>query len=398
MKHILLLFWLAANFANAVDTLPQLTQTAFAHNPEVQAARVAWRASIEAIPQAGSLPDPMLRFDYFGESVETRTGPQESRIGLSQTFPFPGTLKQAAEVAARQSRVHELAYQIAVRDMIVALKLSYFELLYIRHAIAITEANGNLLSRIAEFANARDAKIRDRLNAASKQAQLDYDLIALREQEAVELARLNALLNRPAGGPIELVWPQLRTPQLTVAVLESAALSGRQELELAQARVSALEAGVDLALLRNRPSFTVSAMHIDIDSGTDPWMLGVGVNLPIWRDKNVSRVAEAQLHAESADLKAGSLENQTRVAVRAGLYKARNARRLAVLYQNTLLPQAQAAMESAQQWQEGDIAGLLETQSVWQTFNLARLRALVDHQQHLVRLEQIVGGSLPEAP
>jgi hypothetical protein len=42
------------------------------------------------------------------------------------------------------------------------------------------------------------------------------------------------------------------------------------------------------------------------------------------------------------------------------------------------------------------VSGLLETQSVWLNFNLARLRALVDHQQYVARLERLVGGKLPE--
>ena len=54
--------------------------------------------------------------------------------------------------------------------------------------------------------------------------------------------------------------------------------------------------------------------------------------------------------------------------------------------------------QDAETWhQEGapkSIAGLLETQSVWLNFNLARVRAIADYQQYLARLEQLVGGTL----
>jgi outer membrane protein, heavy metal efflux system len=401
--HIIPLSFICAFFlANiaypAPQTLPELVQVAFQNNPKVHAARLTWRASIKAIPQAHSLPDPMLRFDYFGESVQTRVGPQETRIGLSQSFPFPGTLDQASEVATRGARIQELAYQIALRDTIVNLKIAYFELLYLRNAITISTKNQALLSQIAALANAQDAKLQDRLKAEAQQAQLSYDLVALGEQEQLAVAQLNALLNRPSEATIEIVWPELRSPQLEPEAIEAAALETRQELLLARAKVAKLAAVVDLTVLKNRPAFTVSATHIDVDGGEDPWMLGVGVSLPIWRDRNESRVAEAQLTAESAELESGSLENETRVAVRSAFYKLQNARRLTLLYQETLIPQARAGINLAQQWEAGDVSALLDTQAVWQRVQLARLRALIDHQQHVARLEQLVGGPLPSAP
>ena len=129
LRRLYLLALLIAEFATAAPvTLPELLSEAFERNPDVRAAQLAWRASIDAIPEATSLPDPMIRFDYFGENVETRVGPQKSRVGVSQGFPFPGTLRQAGEVASRESRLQQLGYEIAVRDLIVDLKVSYFEL------------------------------------------------------------------------------------------------------------------------------------------------------------------------------------------------------------------------------------------------------------------------------
>jgi cobalt-zinc-cadmium efflux system outer membrane protein len=411
-QQFLLITYFFAEFATAAP-LSDLLADAFERNPDVRAAQLAWRASIEAVPQASSLPDPMLGFDYFGENVETRVGPQEWRAGISQSFPFPGTLAQAGEVASRESRIQELAYQIVVRDTIVDLKLSYFELLYLRGAITITQHNQALLQHILQLANARyaleKAKLQDVLKAQSQLAQLGYDLILLRELEVVETAKLNALLDRPTDAEIgELVFPELRSPQLDPKAVEEAALNGRQEIEMARARVDKLEATVELAHMKNRPSFSINAMHIETgearfgsvsDSGKDPWVLGVAVSLPIWRDRNEARVAEAELNAESASLKQSGLENKTRAALKSLLFRLENARRLTLLYQNTLIPQAKAAMAVAEQWHDGesaDVSGLLETQSVWLNFNLARLRALVDHQQYVARLERLVGGKLPE--
>ena len=94
------------------------------------------------------------------------------------------------------------------------------------------------------------------------------------------------------------------------------------------------------------------------------------------------------------------IENETRSALRVVYFRLKNARRLIELYEKSLIPQAAQAMEVAEQWHGtgvNDIAGFLETQGVWFNFNLARLRAVTDYQQYLVRLEQLAGGLVPES-
>ena len=51
-------------------------------------------------------------------------------------------------------------------------------------------------------------------------------------------------------------------------------------------------------------------------------------------------------------------------------------------------------MEIAETWykeKKGSFSGLLEAQSIWLNFNLARERALADYHQRLAELERLVG-------
>jgi outer membrane protein TolC len=238
---------------------------------------------------------------------------------------------------------------------------------------------------------------------------LGYDVILLRELEQVEIARINALLSRPTDTPIgELRVPQLSLVKVDAATLEAVALAGRQEIAVAAAQEERAEEAVRLAELRNRPSFTIGASRIETgeainsrmdDSGADPWTVGVGVSIPIWGSRNRARVAEAEAMVDAARAERTVTEDQTRAAVKALYFRLENARRLIVLYEKTLIPQAAAAMEASEALHDGETAplsGYLETQSVWLNFNLARLRAMTDYQQHRTRLERIVGGPLPE--
>jgi outer membrane protein TolC len=390
------------------ETLSGLIRTAGERSPDIVAARARWRAAVEKLPQAKALPDPMLRFDYFGENVETRVGPQEYRVGLSQMFPFPGTLKQAETVADKYALAQQLMYVKALRDVSIDVKLSYHELVYLRGALGVTNEQRKLTQHILKLAAAREAdgkaQFADVLKAQSQVAQLEYDAILLRELAVVETARLNALLDRPTTQEIgTLAAPSLRLLAVTAAELETVALGTRQELQIAQAQAAQAYEAARLAELKTRPSFSLSAMHIETgealnpamdDSGKDPWMLGVGVTLPLWAAKNSSAIREAEFQYDAAQARHRSAANQTRAAVKGVYFRLENARRLIALYDKSLIPQARRAMEAAEQWHDretADIAGFLETQGVWLNFNLARLRAVTDYQQYSARLERLLG-------
>ena len=70
---------------------------AFAKNPEIQAARSQWEATVEQIPQATTLPDPTFGVQLWnvpqnGNLGTSVTRAQNTIYTLSQKFPFPGKL------------------------------------------------------------------------------------------------------------------------------------------------------------------------------------------------------------------------------------------------------------------------------------------------------------------
>jgi outer membrane protein TolC len=86
-----------------VVVLQELVNEALMNNPQIQAAYNNWQAAEEKIKQVSSLPDPMASYTYFGESVETKVGPQEAKYGLSQKIPFPGKLSLKAKAQSKHA-------------------------------------------------------------------------------------------------------------------------------------------------------------------------------------------------------------------------------------------------------------------------------------------------------
>jgi outer membrane protein TolC len=387
--------------APAELALPAAIRQAVERNPGLQAARARWSAAVELYPQALSLPDPMLEYRYAAMDTSTR-------LGLSQVLPPPTMILAESRMALAEAQMARLQVDIALRDLIVEVKLSFHELAYLERAITITQQNHDLLQHIEQVAAARyaqdQATLNDLLKSQAQTAQLDYDLVLLRELQDSERVRLAALLDLPSStvfGPVVAV--PLEPLALTPEEVEQRALTNRQEIELMLADVKKAGVNVDLAKSTWWPEFKVMVTTV-ADAGMEPrpdakdaWMAEVSMSLPLdFRKKRAAvREAVAARAAAADDLRAMAAE--TRALVRRAYFAVHNARRLVDLYEKTLIPQARQAMQIAEAWnvdKEKNLPGLLETQSTWLNFNLARLRAMADYQQNLARLERLAGGLL----
>lgn len=392
--------------------LSLLAQEAFANNPRIKSARSQWKAAIERYPQAVALPDPMLGYGYFARSVETRVGPQRHRFGLKQKFPYPGKRRLKGEIVRKDVEIARLRYEATVRDVIVDLKTSFHELLYLEAAIEVTRQNQELLGHVLRIANAHYAEdktsLNDVLRAQSQLGQLEYDLITLKELALTETTNLNALLSRPPETPLKpaagLHFQELKTP---LGSLYKRALEQRQEIQIARQKVERGDKAIDLAEKLNKPDFTVDLLYIETgsalmpteDDGKDPLIIGFGVNIPIWGTRNRARVLEARHVRDAAAMSVRDLENKTQAMVKTIYFKLENSRRLVELYRDQLIPQAKKSVEISENWYrdgKGSFSDFLETQSVWLNFNLAYQRALADYAKNLARMEQVVGGRVGE--
>lgn len=403
----------AQAFADAVESnLYSLIKTAYENNPGIAAARSEWRAAVERIPQAQSLPDPMLSFTYFPSPIETRLGANRGQFMLSQMFPARGKRRLMGDKAASMADVAELKYEIAVRDVITDLRISYAELQYLQTAIRLTGENKTLVENLLAAAErdyaAGSIPQQDYLRAQSQLAQVSYDLLLLEELRETETTKINSLLNRPPTVEFAVPDPERTTlPDLDLDALYVTAMENRQEILLAGALENVGEIGVGLAKKTSSPNFTVGAVYNLIgeainptmtDSGRDAWGINFGATLPIWRTKNRATVNEARFALNSASATKRDRINMTDSMVKNLFFKIRTSGRLVELYENTLLPQARKSLEISETLYasgQSSFSEMLETQAVWLNFELALARARTDLAQNIAKMEQALGASLP---
>ena len=391
--------------------LNQLLNIAIKHNPGLKSKKLAWQSKIQQYPQAIALNDPKLVYSEAINPIETRLGPQDRSLSLSQKFPYPGKLRLKGEVVKKDIQMAKMRYDKASRDLIVSLKQAFYELVYIENAIRITQQNKKLLERITHIATTDYASSTSTLNsvakAQSQYAQVSYDVQLLEELRATETTRINTLLNRKPDQPLR-INPYARVPAKFAHPLPRLYqwVESNEELKIADLAID--KSGIQTRLSRytSKPDFNIGLKYSEIGrseisglprSGRDGLAVSIGINIPLNREKNSAIKRQAHLDRLRSIEDKQTLANTLKSRVKRIYFKLTNAQRLITLYGKNLIPQANRAMHIAQlQYREnkGSIASYLETQSTWLNFKLAYQRAIADYWKNLAEMEKLTGRKL----
>ncbi len=396
-------------------TLQNYLVYAALNNPDLEAAFNQWKAALKRIPQARSLPDPRFTFGYFIEEVETRVGPQEHRLGLSQMFPWFGKLRLRGEAALEEANAAQQNYEAIKLKLFYRMRDAFYEYYYLGRAIAITEDNVRLMQHLESVARAKHragAPLSGVIKAQVELGKLDDQLRALRDLQGPVVARLNAVLNRPTETAAP--WPGNIPGMGRMSMSDQDALrwllEGNPELRALDYQIKKSEKGVGLARKEYYPDITVGVDYIDTggalvsgapDSGKDPVIGMVAINLPIWRGKLRAGVEEAEAKRDAAEEIRTARENALQAELKMVLYRCRDAQRKINLYGGSLVPQALQSLNVTQQAYEAgkaDFLDLVDAQRLLLQFQLEYERAWANHHQRMAELEMLIGRPIETEP
>lgn len=370
----------------AILRLSDLLAEGLANNPEIRAARERWLAAQERVLPAGSLDDPIFSYTNFIEPVETRVGPQQNKFGISQKFPFFGKRSLKEEIAARRADEAKHLLEALRLDLTAKIKSAYYQLFLIYKSIDITEENVEILRGFAQIVRVKYAtgktSQQDVLKAEVRLSRLADALITLRQQRKTAEANLNVLLNRPPqaliGRPAEV---ERRRFEAKLEDLHESALGEHPLLLARQDAIERSRAALALAQRQYYPDLTVGLDYTDVEGGTtfspddgnDAVAVTFRVNVPLWVDRRNSEVDAARATLRSTQADFDTTKNNIFFDIQDGLIRVETAGRLADLFANTLLPQAEQTLEASligYQADKVDFLDLLDSQKVLQDLQL----------------------------
>ncbi|MDT8390853.1 MAG: TolC family protein [Lentisphaeria bacterium] len=384
------------------------------NNPGLRAAHDRWRAAMEKIPQAKSLPDPRLSYSYYVREVETRVGPQRQSVALSQTFPWFGTLRLKGDSAAILAEAAWLDFQTRRLELAYRISGLYHDLYYLKETIDATQGSFDLLKSIEAAARERyrtGETLTAVMQAQVELGKLEDRLRSLRELRPPMAARLNAALNRELDA--DLPWPSA-PPEDLPALDAEAILARTREENPGLAKLAALaekeRLAAELARKNGYPDITLGVSYIDTreadmatsDNGKDPIMATVSVNLPIWRGKYRAERREAMLRQGALLEEKKDLANERVVDTKLALYHYQDAGRKLALYRDTLLPKAEQSLGVARQaFQVGktEFLNVIDAQRMLLDLQLAAAAARAERGRRFAEIQMLTGaGSLRQAP
>lgn len=382
------------------------------NNPGVQAAFARWRASLDKVPQATAWPDPKLAFGVFVVPVETRTGPQRMKYGLSQQLPWFGKRALKGSVAEREAAAMQALAEGQKLAVYREISNAFYEYAYLGRALDAAREEAGLLEFLESVVESRyrvsGAAYADLTRVQVERARIEERLVSLEAYRHPLAEQLRTLLGRSAGADLplpeflpeaEVQWPDSR-------ILETMTQTS-QALAVLDARVQSAQAAISLAERERYPDLTVGVESVYTDAprmagvvneGKDPLALTFGINIPLDWGAREAAVRQARSGATAARLeradKLAGLEAQASKLL-FGLHDA--ARRLTLL-QETIIPKAVQNFEAALDgYQAGQarMTDLLAAEKTLIELELQQHRTRADYLQRLADLDAVVGREIP---
>lgn len=381
------------------------------HNPGLKAAFYNWKAALEKVGYAGALPDPMISYGNYIKSVETRVGPQNQRFSLRQKIPWFGILGAKKGIAFETAKVAYQKYQSQKLMLFYQVKKAYYDYYYLNRQIQITKDNIELLkfweSVVQTKYKVAQSNYADIIKADVELAKLEDKLHSLDEMKEPIAARLRSTLN--ISDSINLIIPNvIAVEEIPVNhdSLLTEALANNPNLIAIQHFIEKAKAGEKLASKTSFPNFTFGVDYIETgeainpalaESGKDPWIVSVGVNLPLWFGKNKAKKNEAKAHVKAMQYNLTDSKNKIITVVEKSVYGYDDALRKIKLYRDDLLPKAQQALNAAFTAYEAgttDFLNVLDAQRQLLNFQLKYDYAITNLAIKRAELEMLTGNEI----
>lgn len=149
---ILLLFGVQTTKAQEAVPLDSLMAEAARNNPDLKASWLQYEASLQKVPQVGSLPDLQASFGFFTKPMAIMGGEQLAQINLMQMFPWFGTLKSGKDEASAMAMAKFEAFNTAKAELFYLVQTSWYQLFQLKKEIELVQENIELLESLEKLA------------------------------------------------------------------------------------------------------------------------------------------------------------------------------------------------------------------------------------------------------
>ena len=395
--------WLAP--VAGAQPVSTLVEEALRNNREILAAQKKVEALRQRPASESSLPDPKLSLAWASNGAPWPGSGLgiylTSYIGLlvSQEVPAPGKRRLRGEIADKEAAAAFSEYRATRLSVVWRLKQAYQLMNHAVDSLYYLDRQQELLNGMLRTAESRYAAGRgsqqDILRAQTQLAIYATQRVRYEQTRAARQIEINALLNRPQGGRIEV--PGVVTAVPISATLQEMLLQARANSPLVERGkdvVQGSELAASLARKDYAPDYTLSGGYFNQGGMPPMWQFRVDFKLPAWLGKQRAEVSEQVFTASQARHDYEAADVGIQASIREQYTLAATARKLVELYQKSVIPEAQLALESSIASYQ---TGTLDFLSVFSNFTNVVDYELMSHEEvmqfhvALAKLEELTG-------
>ena len=387
-------------------TPAHLVQIVLKRNPTLDQMRAAAAAAESRYPQATSLDDPMFAFTTAPGSAWSNNVNYAARVELTQKLPWSGKRELRGQVASAEASAAAREVDDAQLQLIESALSAFAQYSFTLQALVVNTDNLDALENIRKDAAAR---VKNQLAPQQDLLQADVEIarqkehgISLERMSRVAKAKLNTLMHLPPDAPIP---PPEKAAQATaianVSELRAKAVASRPDLKILADRIAAEEASLALMIREYKPDVELMAAYDGFWQGENgrplQWQVGAKINLPIRTSRRDAAVAGARARVAERRAELARMTDQVNLQVQESFELLQESEKIIQLYDNTLLPKAEANLKEARASYVNSkipFVSLAEAQRTVVSVKERYFEALADALRRRAALERAVGGAI----
>lgn len=396
---------------SAPDTgasLSSFIEQALKSNPSLQASQDRALGAGARITQATAWDDPQVGVEFYATPITSAnpfTRGMETDYFVQQMIPLFGKKGLMGDAAAAGARMAEQSAQAVERTLVADVKKTYAMIYAAQCRINVNTENQRLLNQISESALTRYAvgmvSQSDVLKIQVEVGKLRNERTGLDQELAAGASMMNALRGLPANAPIgRVATPSMKQMPGTLEAWTARALENRPELLGMNSELEMNRADLSASERERVPDLMVRGMYKQMKEGTDQWAAMFSINIPIapWAGgKYTGRIEENTLAVTATEHSIAAMRNMVQAEVRDAWSKASSRWEQIERYRQSILPQAQQALESGLRSYETsrvDFLSLLDSYRMLEMMKMEYYMLEGEYIGSVALLERAVGTEL----
>ena len=375
-------------------TMDQALETAFANNPDLAAAQ--WETGIAQgeRQQAGLIPNPEVSW----EAEDTRRNSRTTTVMINQPIELGGKRGARIEVASRAQDAAGIELErkrnVLRADVIQAFYSSSTaqqRLLLSRQSLELAErglrvAQGRIKSGKSSPVEGTRAEV--------QLSEVRLELRRAERDEASAYQRLAQVMGAPLPAFVSVGDPGRSMPTVPDSSLLLNRIGETAELRLAKLQIDQREASLGLEKAQRIPDLTVSiGSQYDERERERVNVVGLSMPIPLFNRNQGNVLAAARRTDQARDLRNAS-ELRLRTEIQTTLDQWMTANTEVASFNQTILPAAQSAVDTATRGFEMGKFNFLDVLDAQRTLFSARtqyIQAIAEATDAWVRIERIFG-------